>query len=262
MKKHIPILLITVLGMAVLLVSSCTKPTAPNFEEYGIPANVWDYENVLWFELDYVEPTKGIANVEIWMSSKGVDPAATLKIGTQTIEFDEVDSYTAGVIYYGGHYSLNTDQPVTYEIVDGEREHTGSISILPKQVMVTTWPEFNPTTNYSPTWSIATDPQLHVIDAGAYGSETDFELLREIPGTQKTYTMLQSSWEPYLPIEEFYFGVNAIGYEMLNKNKVLIAGVSYNYYDWTLPPEDKENRPERQREPFRFMDQIQEDISK
>lgn len=262
MKKQIQVLLLVVLGLSVLMISSCQKPTVPNFEEGGVPSNVWDYNHVMWFDLNYVnDAPKGIANVDIWMSAKGADPKATLMIGTQNIVFDDVISYTDGRVYFGGNYSLNTDQPVTYEIKDGADTYTGSISILPKQVEVTAWPDFNQTTNFSPSWTLAQDPQLHVIDAGVYGAGTQIEFVRQIPGIQKNFTLLQSSWAPYMPVEDFYFGINAIGYEMLNKNKVLIVGASGNYYWWDKSG-GKSPAHQPQAKPFRFMDQIQQDMNK
>ncbi len=261
MKRTIQILLLLAMGLSVLMISSCQKPTVPNFEEYGVPSNVWDYNHVIWFDLDYQDDApKGIANVDIWMSAKGVNPNATLKIGTQTINFDEITSYTDGKIYFGGNYSLNTDQPVNYVITDQGNEYTGSISILPKRVVVPAWPAFNQTTNYSPSWSISQDPQFHVIDSGIYGTETELDIVRQIPGTQKTYTMIQSLWAPYLPVEEFFFGANAVGYEMLNKNKVLIVGATGNYYYFSAF--GKGLVQQMQRKPFRFMDLIQADINK
>lgn len=263
MKKYASILLLMVLGLSVLLITSCAKPTVPNFEEISIPTNVWDYEHVVWFDINYVELDKGSANVDIWMSAKGVDPNATLKIVTQDIVFDQVVSYTEGKIYYGGSYNLlNMDQPVAYEIVNGDETYTGNIALetWPQKVNVATWPEFNENTNYSPSWTISADPKFHVIDAGAYGADTDVEIFRQIAGTEKTFLLDQTYWNDIKPIEEFFFGINAIGYEMMNKNKVLIAGVSHSYYDWMIP-EDKAS-PQPRRNPFRFMDQIQADIDK
>ncbi len=262
MKRFASVILLMVLGLSVLLITSCAKPTVPNFEEISIPTNVWDYEHVLWFDINYVDPAKGSANVDIWMSAKGVDPEATLKIVTQNIVFDQVISYSQGKIYYGGSYNLlNMDQPVAYEIVSGEETYNGNIALetWPQKVEVTTWPDFNPDTNYSPSWTISADPKFHVIDAGAYGAETDIEILRQITGTEKTYTLEQTHWNPIKPLEEFYFGINAIGYEMMNSNKVLVAGVSHNYYTWGII-NGKGSAPKPR--PFLFMDQIQQDMAR
>ena len=116
MKKFSIILLLMVLAMSALLISSCSKPTVPNFEELGeigVPASVWEYEHTVWFDINYVDMDKGSANVNIWMSAKGENPNATLKIVNKNIVFDTVLSYTHGKIYYGGDYELlNMDQPV------------------------------------------------------------------------------------------------------------------------------------------------------
>jgi hypothetical protein len=263
MKTLIRVVLLLALGAAMFLASSCTKdetPVTPNFEEYGIPSHVWDYNHVVWFELDYFEPAKGIANVEVWMSAKGDDPNATLRIGTQDITFDEVISYTKGKIYYGGEISLSTDQPVSYLITNGESTYEGNVAVLPKEITVATWPNFMETTNYSPTWQITPDPKFHVIDAGASNEATDLQVVRQIDGNIKTYTLLQSTWANLIPIQEFYFGINAVGYEMKNDNKVLIVGTTGNYYWWTSTKGEQHAQPARK--PFRFMDQIAEDIQK
>lgn len=260
MKNLIRVMLILVIGISVFLISSCSKPTEPNFEEPMIFSALWDYEHVVWFDLDYEEPTKGIAHVNIWMSAKGENPNATLKIGTQNINFDFITSYTDGKVYGGGQYSLNTDQPVTYEIVNGDKKYTESISILPKKVEVPTWPDFNPNNNYSVNWSIAKDPQLHVIYAYFGGNNKDADYIRQIPGNQKNYTLLQSTWAQYAPLYDFDFVINAVGYERLNKNKVLIAGVSN---DWTWWMEDGGKKSESPKtKPFRFLEQVIEDIAK
>lgn len=261
MKNTLSVLLLMVLGLSVLLISSCAKPTVPNFEEYGIPSSVWDYEHVVWFDLNYVDQAKGIADVEIWMSAKGVDPNASLTIGTQPISFNETYSYTEGEVYYGGEYSLNTDQLVSYKIIDGDNEYSGSISILPKKVEVAEWPVFDPIQSFAPSWTIADSPQFHVIDAEAEGLNSDIKVIRQIEGTERSYTIQQSNWSPIMPIDNFQFGINAIGYEMLERNKVLVVGVAGSYYDWpTISDKGKASR--RSTQPFRFMDQIQQDINK
>lgn len=260
MKNLIRVMLLLVIGISVFMVTSCSKTTEPNFEEPMISSALWDYDNVVWFDLDYEEPTKGIAHVYIWMSAKGENPNTTLKIGTQTISFDYVNSYTDGKVYGGGEYSLNTDQPVTYEINNGGKTYTGSVSILPKKVEVSTWPDFNPSNNYSVNWSIAKDPQLNVIAAYFAGNNKVEEYARQILGTQKNYTLLQSTWAQYAPLNYFEFGINSIGYERLNKKKVLIAGVSSAWTWWDSNPEKGSKTPKAQ--PFRFFDQVIEDIAK
>ena len=125
MKKFSIMLLLMVLAMSALLISSCSKPTVPNFEELGIgvPASVWEYEHTVWFDINYVDMDKGSANVNIWMSAKGENPNATLKIVNKNIVFDTVLSYTHGKIYYGGDYELlNMDQPVAYEICERRQD--------------------------------------------------------------------------------------------------------------------------------------------
>ncbi len=264
MKTLLSVLLLVVLGLTVLLISSCAKPTVPNFEDYGIPSSVWDYEHVVWFDLNYVDQAKGSANVDIWMSAKGENADASLKIVADNIVFDEITSFTEGKIYYGGSYNLlNLDQAVTYQITSGENTYDGEIAIAtwPKQVEVSTWQEFNQDINYSASWTVTPDPKFHVIDAGAYGVETDIEVFRQIEGTERNYTLNQSSWTAIKPIEQFYFGINAIGYEMLERNKVLVVGVAQKYYDWFNLP-GKGHAIQRDRKPFRFMDQIQQEINK
>ncbi len=260
MKNLIRVMLLLGIGISVFMVTSCSKTTEPNFEEPMISSVLWDYDNVVWFDLDYHEPLKGIANVYIWMSAKGENPNATLKIGTQNINFNYVTSSTDGKIYGGGEYSLNTDQPVTYEINNGGKTYTGSVSILPKKVEVSTWPDFNPNNNYSVNWSIAKDPQFHVISAYFDGNSKVVDYLRQIPGTQKNYTLLQSNWSQYTPLSGFEFAINAVGYERLNKKKVLIAGVSTAWTWWANEPEKGSRTPKT--EPFRFFDQIAQDIAK
>lgn len=276
MKNTLSVLLLMVLGLSVLLISSCAKPTVPNFEEYGIPSSVWDYEHVVWFDLNYVDQAKGSANVDIWMSVKGENPNATLKIVSKDIVFDEIISYSEGKIYHGGNYELlNLDQAVTYEIKSGENTYTGEIAknTWPQKVLVDNWPVFDPDINYSPSWTIPLDPEvnleldpelgpdLHVIDADAYGEDTDIEIIRQIEGTKRTYTLDKTIWNPIKPIEGFYFSINAIGYEMVKKNKVLVVGVTGSYYDW-YENTSKDQAIQRNIQPFRFMDQIQQDINK
>lgn len=266
MKKFSIMLLLMVLAMSALLISSCSKPTVPNFEELGeigVPASVWEYEHTVWFDINYVDMDKGSANVNIWMSAKGENPNATLKIVNKNIVFDTVLSYTHGKIYYGGDYELlNMDQPVAYEIVSGGKTYTGNITLdtWPQMVNVPTWPEFHQDTNYSPSWTISADPKFHIIEAGAYGAETVMTVIRQIPGTEKTFTLDQTHWSKIKPIKSFSFGINAVGYEMMNKNKVLITGISHNYYYWSQY--ELKTSHQTQRNPLRFMDQIQADMDK
>ncbi len=263
MKTYLRIGLLTVLGLAMFFALSCTKdekPTTPNFEEPGISSHIWDYKHVVWFNLNYFEPTKGIANVDIFMTAKGDAPDATLRIGTQDIEFPYVTSYTDGKIYAGGEININTDQPVSYLITNDDKTYEGSISVLPHQIDVSAWPTFAQNTNYSPTWSIDPEPDFHVIDSMIWGENAELDYIRQIDGDVMTYTLLQSEWASLLPVQEFVFGINAIGYEMKNSNNVLIVGQTDNYYDWALDKRQPANRPAMK--PFRYMDRIIEDINK
>lgn len=262
MKYSTRIALLLVLGLLLLALLSCSKdetPTTPNFEIGGVPSYVWDYNHILWFELMYQDATKGVATVNLMMSAKGDNPDAALMIGTQTINFPEVVSYTKGKIYFGGQYTLNTDQPVSYKITGNSSTYEGNISALPKKVEVTTWPTFAENINYSASWTSATDPKFHVIDAYARGEATDINWIRQIAGTDKAYTLLQSMWSSLIPIQEFYFGINAVGYEMKNSNKVLIVGETGNYYEWPNDVKGASSRPERK--PFQYLDRIQADIN-
>jgi hypothetical protein len=109
-------------------------------------------------------------------------------------------------------------------------------------------------------WSIAKDPQFHVISAYFDGNDKIADYIRQVPGTQKNFTLLQSNWAQYAPLHDFEFAINAIGYERLNKKKVLIAGVSSAWTWWDSDPDKSSRTPKA--EPFRFFDQVAEDIAK
>lgn len=247
--------IVSILALSLLSCSTDETPTTPNFETV-VPDYVWDYNHVIWFYLDYFNPTKGLANVEIVMSAKGENPNATLKIGTQNITFEDITSSSEGKVYYGGEIDLNTEQPVSYEIVNNGKTYSGNISALPREISVSTWPTFTENINYSASWAITPDPDFHVITAYAGGTDPDLYHIRQIEGDVKTYTLLQSFWAPVIPVEWFEFVINAISYERMNSNKVLIVGQTETGYNWP----DKAKGVARQ--PFRFLEQIRQDIGK
>ena len=264
MKRYyyIPAMMLLIIIMTVGF--SCSKeetPTTPNFEEYGIPSYIWDYNYVVWFDLNYENRNQNMAEAEIWMTAKGDSPDASLKIGTSDIVFNTIESYTDGKIYRGGFLDISTDQPITYQIKDlvNNKTYNGSISFLPKNIIVDTWPEFSQNYNYSPLWEVTEIPDFNVIDAGWQGNNQQCEYIRQIDGDINTYTLVKTEWENQIPIENFYFGVNSIGYQRKNDDKVLIVGVSSNYYWWDASGEGK-NELKSHHSPFRFLDLIQEDI--
>jgi len=73
-------------------------------------------------------------------------------------------------------------------------------------------------------------------------------------------SLVKTEWQNQTPIENFYFGINAIGYQRKHDNKVLIVGVSNNYYWWNANGKGQ-NEWQAHRSPLKFMDLIQEDIN-
>jgi len=260
---YIPsMLLLTFLILGGLSCSKEETPTTPNFEEYGISSHIWDYNYVVWFDLDYTAQSKNMVAADIWMTAKGNASDASLKIGTTDIVFNTIESYTDGKIYRGATINLSTDQPISYKITNlaNNKTYTGSINFLPKNIVVDPWPSFSQDYNYSPLWSIAENPDFNVIDAGWEGSSQHCEYIRQIDGHINTYTLVKTEWQNQTPIENFYFGINAIGYQRKHDNKVLIVGVSNNYYWWNANGKGQ-NEWQAHRSPLKFMDLIQEDIN-
>ena len=259
---YFPVLILLITFMTLGL--SCSKeetPTTPNFEQYGIPSYIWDYNYVVWFDLNYENRNQNMAEAEIWMTAKGVAPDASLKIGTSDIMFNTIESYSEGKIYTGGIINLSTDQPISYQIKDliNNKTYTGNISFLPKNIIVDNWPEYSQNNNYSPFWQINETPDFNVIDAGWQGNNQQCEYIRQIDGSINTYTLVKTEWQNQIPIEEFYFGINAIGYQRKHDNKVLFVGVSSNYYWWDATGKGQ-NELKPHHSPFRFIELIQEDI--
>ena len=233
MKTYVRILMI--LGLALVLFSaiSCSKdskPTTPNFEEFA--PYVWDYENVLWFNLSY-DTKLGAAVANVWLTSKGMDDVSVLKINNQDIDFDYMQSYTEGKFYSGGFVEINTTQPVTYEITKGDKEYTGNME-LPDEVMGN-FPAYVETNNFAPSWSITgdIDPDFQLVSSYISGEDgIDRNYVRQIAGSERNYSLLSTFWQDMIPISEFGFAVEAIVYKMKNSNKVLTVGVSSDDYYW------------------------------
>jgi hypothetical protein len=261
MKRAAYLILLIILGIALFLSLSCTKekvPTLPNFEEGALASNVWEFDHILWFHLTYVNVLKGIANVDITMSAKGESPNASLKIGTQDISFQTVSTFTDGKLYYGGSVTLNTDQAVLYQITNGDNTYSGTVTAMPQEINVATWPEFNQNVNYSVSWVNTPDPNFHVVKSMISGEGGNLEMVKQISGNVKDYTLLQTFWAGILPIDYFQLDINAISYEMKNSNKVLIVGQTTNSNIWG----DKKNNTIQNlnKKPFEFIDIISEDI--
>ena len=267
--------ILAILLVASLVLISCSKddkkptaPPTPDFEEYHIQSSLWNYQHVLWFDLQYQDDVSGLADVLVSMSARGDDNTNySLTIGAREIEFDHVTSYTKGKIYSWGEIGLSTDQPVSYKInkiVNGAPQvvYEGSVTALPKRINVATWPEFAQNVNYSPSWSINPEPNFHVIDALVGDDDSGSSLVRQIPGNEQTYTLLKSFWEPFDEVNYFYFGINAISFELQHKYKVLIVGNSNTSYDWNNVEEGNGQAPRKPGSQFRFMDKIEQEIVK
>ncbi len=199
---------------------------------------------MIWFDLDYQDTKLGPADVNIWFSVKGEDKTATLKINSQEINFTDVFSYTEGKIYSGATLAVNTTQLVTYEILDNTgKRYTGNM-ILPDEV-TGNFPDFNPNNNFAPSWVYGGDslnppksPDFQLVYAWAMAEDTSDTrvYMRQLDGIQRNYTLLSTFWQPLTPLGEFFFSVWPITYKMVNGNKVLTVGTSYDAYCWCPEP--------------------------
>lgn len=269
--------ILAILLVASLVLISCSKddkkptaPPTPNFEEEFIPSSLWNYQHVLWFDLQYQDDVSGLADVLVSMTARGEDDTNySLTIGAREVEFGSVTSYTKGKIYSWGEIGLSTDQPISYKInkiVNGAPQvvYQGNITVtaLPKKINVTTWPEFVQNVNYSPSWSIEPAPNFHVIEAYAGNLENGSNLVRQIPGNEQTYTLLKSFWQPFGEVTDFYFDINAISFELQHKYKVLIVGRTDTSYEWNNGEDGNGQAPRKPGSQFRFMDKIEQEIVK
>jgi len=246
--KHYPrIAMLIVLGLTMIMAISCSKddtPTTPNFEDFS--PYVWDYDHVLWFDVDYNFMDAKLGNViaGVNLSAKGETADATLKINNVLVDFQYVDSYSKGKLYHGANVELNTNQQVTYEINNNNKKYTGTINVgeLPDQVMGA-FPDFIYANNYAPTWSIAIDPKFQLIKAGVDGAVQSRDYIRQVDGKERNHLLLSTFWQGIGVIDYFYFDVYAIQYKMRNSNKVLTVGVSNDYYHWANWGKEQTHRP-------------------
>ncbi|MFO8145332.1 MAG: hypothetical protein R6T89_06370 [Candidatus Syntrophosphaera sp.] len=245
MKTTIRIILLVILGISMFLATSCSsdedKPTTPNFEEFT--PHVWDYDHVIWFDLDYNYADKlGNTVASINLTCKGEDSEAILKINNQLVEFDYVQSYTNGKLYYGAEVELNTNQQVTYWVDRNGTIREGTINVgeFPEAVLGS-FPEFEMAYNYSPAWVFTNeddddfeDPDFQLIQAGVSQEYQYNEHIRQIDGDERDYLLVKDLWADFTDVDDFYFEINAIKYKMRNSNKVLTVGVSWDYYWWSI----------------------------
>lgn len=238
MKNYTRVALLIVLGLTMIFVLSCSKddkPTTPNFEDFA--PYVWDYDHVLWFDVDYdyTNAKLGNALAGINLSAKGEDADVILKINNVPVDFQYVESYTQGKFYSDAHVELNTNQQVTYEINNNGKKYTGTIDVgeLPDEVDGA-FPDFIYANNYAPTWSIFgdIDPKFQMIYAGVAGENQSREYSRQIDGDERNHLLLSSFWQGIGEVDYFNFDVSAILYKLRNSNKVLTVGVSYDSYYW------------------------------
>lgn len=244
MKTAIRFILLAILGLSLFLVA-CSgdddKPTTPNFEQFT--PYLWDYDHVIWFDLDYNYVDKlGNTVANITLTTKGEDSEAILKINNELVEFACMESYTEGRIYYGAEVELNTNQQVSYEVDRNGSIKQGTINVgqFPDEV-VGSFPDFQASNNYSPSWALENeenpdfeDPDFHLINAGVTGDEQELYYVKQVDGEERTYTLIKDFWDDLTEIEDFYFDINAIKYKMRNSNKVLTVGVSWDYYWWSI----------------------------
>lgn len=263
MKSYKSVILLVLLAAMMLMVLSCSKeskPTIPNFEEDS--ATLWDYNNSLWFNLDYDYARLGSARAFITLSAKGVDPTTTLKINGQPITFEITTNYTEGKVYDGAYIDLNTTQPVNYEIVNLNGKTYSGIVTLPDEV-TGNFPDFVPTNNYPASWAYAgtTSPDIQTITA--YASNEALQqnsFTREIAGILRDYTLNKSMWESLGPLSQFKFQVNAIVYKRAHGDKVLTIGSSNDYKSWSNVPDETSAKPKMDMN--QTLKLIQKDIAK
>ncbi|MBW6514018.1 MAG: hypothetical protein K0B87_04605 [Candidatus Syntrophosphaera sp.] len=270
MKVYLRFFLLVALGLTLFVAMSCSsddKPTTPNFE--NVSPYLWDYDHVLWFDLDYDYADKlGNTRAWIWFTVKGIDTEATLTINNVDVPMAYCDSYTKGRIYFADTYvELNTNQPVSYKITKNpganEKLYRGTIEVgqLPDEVDGPT-AQFIETNNYAPNWTIIgdIDPNFQLIEAAIHGDEQIKYYTRQVPGSERNHLLYSTFWQELLPVEEFSFYVNAITYKMRNSNKVLTVGVSYDGYEWWNF--GKDNGQSRKLNVARVMETINQDLQK
>ncbi len=254
-----------------------TAPETPNFENFS--PYMWDYNSVLWFELDYQDAKSGIAGIYVSLSAKGANPSATLKINSIPVIFANETSYTEGRIYDMGAYAagpiqISTTQPVTYEIVYKEdvtatgngTTYSGTMS-LPDEV-TGNFPSFVATNNFAPNWVMGTGntaPNMVLLTAEAAKVDgddnwTSLSYVRQKAGTETNDVLLASFWQSLLPLNFFSYDINPIVYEMKNSNKLLTVGISNDGYQWMEIGQRSAPKPKHK---FRqVMEAIHADINK
>lgn len=254
MKNLHRIGILLLLGMAVFMLSCSdddgpTAPDTPNFENFS--PYMWDYNSVLWFDLDYQDTKSGIAEIYVSISAKGANPSATLKVNNIPVVFANETSYTEGRIYDMGAYAtgpiqISTTQPVTYEIVykedaaaSGEGTTYEGQMALPDEV-TGNFPSFVATNNFAPNWVMGTgntEPDFILVSAEAAKVDDDdnwtsLNYIRQKDGAETNDMLLASFWQSLLPLNFFSYDINPVVYEMKDNYKVLTVGISNDSYQW------------------------------
>ncbi|MBP7310876.1 MAG: hypothetical protein KA984_06285 [Candidatus Cloacimonetes bacterium] len=274
--------ILVLLGMA-FFVLSCSKddgptaPETPNFENFS--SYMWDYNSVLWFDLDYQDAKSGIASIYVFLTAKGTNASATLKINALPVTFNNETSYTEGRLYEGGAYAsgpiqISTTQPVTYEIVYKEdaaatgagTTYSGTMAV-PAEVNGN-FPIFAPTNNFAPNWVLGdgnTDPNFILLGAkaGKFIEPDDWTYLnyeRQKAGTETNDTLPSTFWQPLGTVNYFTYDINPVVYEMKNSYELLTVGVSHDYYGWSSL--GKQPTPTPKTNLHKIMEAIHADVNK
>ena len=236
--------ILILVGLSIFMLS-CSKdnngptaPETPNFED--ISPYIWDYNCMLWFDLDYDTAKSGIADIDVMLTAKGAESTATLKVNSIPVVFDYEDRYTAGRIYSGGAYAngtirISTTQPVTYEIVYNSTTYTGTMA-LPDEINGN-FPAFVATNNYSPNWTLGTGnvpPNFLMINSMVVNDAgQELYSIRQMEGTILNDLIPSSFWSALAPITEFYYSVNPVVYKTSDSYQLLTVGMSSASYYWS-----------------------------
>jgi len=236
--------ILILVGLSIFMLS-CSKdnngptaPETPNFE--NINPYIWDYNCMLWFDLDYDSSKSGIADINVTLTAKGTESTATLKVNNIPVVFAYEDRYTAGRIYSGGAYAtgtirISTTQPVTYEIMYNTTTYTGTMA-LPDEINGN-FPAFVATNNYSPNWTLGTGnvaPNFLMINSWVENDAgQELNSIRQMEGTILNDLIPSSFWSALAPITSFYYSVSPVVYKMTDNYQLLTVGVSRDSYYWS-----------------------------
>jgi len=242
MNKFQRPLLLMLIGLICIFIFSCkdkdkdnpTAPATPNFETWD--DEIWAFQNTIWLELDYFDAKSTLAECTVLLSAKGSNPFVSLKLNAKTVAFDETNQYTAGTLFWAYMDTLETAQPVAYELVTAKGSYTGSITV--PQMVTGSFPALDPLTDYQASWSFTPDnnisPNFNVFEFGVQNlEEYNYRWMRkQLAGTDRTYTVSKTFWADFTAVSDYVDAyIDAFTYSMQHDNTILTVGYHYDSGD-------------------------------